>query len=140
MYGSTEEMIDYLEKGLNKKGIDTIKHDIIEDNLGDLAMALVDGTTIVMGTSMVVAGPHPASVNIAYLASVLKPKAKFASFVGSFGWGGKLFDILGEILSKLRLEVIEPVQVKGRLTENDYQKLDAMIETIAEKHKSLGLI
>lgn len=140
MYGSTEEMIDYLAQELNKKGIQTLKHDIVSDNLGDLAQALVDGTTIVLGTSMVVAGPHPASVNLAYIASILKPKAKFASFVGSYGWGGKLFDILGEILGKLRLDVIEPVQIKGRLTQDDYAKLDAMVETIVEKHKSVGLL
>jgi len=140
MYGSNEAMIDYLVKELNKKGIDTLKHDIIRDNLGDLAMGLVDGTTIVMGTSMVVAGPHPASVNIAYIASVLKPKAKFASFVGSYGWGGKLFDILGEILGKLRLEVIEPIQVKGRPTEEDFKKLDILVDTIVEKHKLSGLL
>ncbi len=140
MYGSTEDMIDYLSDELNKRGIDTIKHDIITDDLGDLAMALVDGTTIVLGTSMVVAGPHPASVNIAYIASVLKPKAKFASFVGSYGWGGKLFDILGEILAKLRLDVIEPVQVKGKPKKEDYSKLDNMVNTIVEKHKSLDLV
>ncbi len=140
MYGATEEMINYLSDELNKKGIDTIKHDVISDNLGDLAMALVDGTTIVMGTSMVLAGPHPASVNIAYIASVLKPKAKFASLVGSFGWGGKLFDLLADILSKLRLDIIEPVQIKGCLTEDDYKKLDDMVESIVEKHKSVGLI
>lgn len=140
MYGSTKEMIDYLSTELNKRGIETLKHDIVSDNLGDLAMALVDGTTIVLGTSMVVAGPHPASVNVAYIASILKPKAKFASFVGSYGWGGKLFDILGEILGKLRLDVIEPVQIKGRLTQEDYAKLDTMVDTIVEKHKSVGLL
>lgn len=140
MYGATEEMINYLSDELNKKGIDTIKHDVISDNLGDLAMALVDGTTIVMGTSMVLAGPHPASVNIAYIASVLKPKAKFASLVGSFGWGGKLFDLLADILSKLRLDIIEPVQIKGCPTKDDYKKLDDMVESIVEKHKSVGLL
>ncbi len=140
MYGSTKEMIEYLSEKLNKKGIDTVKYDIIRGDLGDLAMTLIDATTIVMGTSMVLAGPHPASVNIAYLASVLKPKAKFASFVGSYGWGGKLFDILGELLAKLKLDIIEPVQVKGKLTKEDYSKLDIMVEAIVEKHKSVGLL
>jgi flavorubredoxin len=140
MYGSTEEMIDYLAQELGKKGIDSIKYDIITGDLGDLAMALVDGTTIVMGTSMVVAGPHPASVNIAYVASILKPKAKFASFVGSYGWGGNLFGILGDILSKLRLDVIEPIQVKGKLKADDFKKLDDMVNSIVEKHKSVGLL
>lgn len=140
MYGSTEDMIDYLKSELAKHGIESIKHDIITDDLGDLAMALVDGTTIVLGTSMVVAGPHPASVNIAYIASILKPKAKFASFVGSYGWGGNLFGILGDILAKLRLDVIEPVMVKGKPTTDDFKKLDDMVKSIVEKHKSLGLL
>ena len=140
MYGSTEDMIDYLKSELAKHGIESIKHDIITDDLGDLAMALVDGTTIVLGTSMVVAGPHPASVNIAYIASILKSKAKFASFVGSYGWGGNLFGILGDILAKLRLDVIEPVMVKGKPTTDDFKKLDDMVQSIVEKHKSLGLL
>ena len=140
MYGSTEDMIDYLKSELAKHGIESIKHDIITDDLGDLAMALVDGTTIVLGTSMVVAGPHPASVNIAYIASILKPKAKSASFVGSYGWGGNLFGILGDILAKLRLDVIEPVMVKGKPTTDDFKKLDDMVQSIVEKHKSLGLL
>lgn len=140
MYGSTEDMIDYLKSELAKHGIESIKHDIITDDLGNLAMALVDGTTIVLGTSMVVAGPHPASVNIAYIASILKPKAKFASFVGSYGWGGNLFGILGDILAKLRLDVIEPVMVKGKPTTDDFKKLDDMVQSIVEKHKSLGLL
>lgn len=140
MYGSTEDMIDYLKSELAKHGIESIRHDIITDDLGDLAMALVDGTTIVLGTSMVVAGPHPASVNIAYIASILKPKAKFASFVGSYGWGGNLFGVLGDILAKLRLDVIEPVMVKGKPTTDDFKKLDDMVQSIVEKHKSLGLL
>lgn len=139
MYESTKEMIDYLSEKLNAKGIDTFKFDIVDDDLGDLAMALIDTATIVMGTSMVLAGPHPASVNVAYLASALKPKAKFASLVGSYGWGGKLFDLLVQLLTPLKLDVIEPLQVKGKPKEEDFKKLDKMAESIFEKHKSIGL-
>ena len=102
MYHSTEEMVDYLEKELNKKGINTLKYDMVCGNLGDLAIALVDATTIIMGASMVLAGPHPAAMNTAYLASILRPKAKIASFVGSYGWGGNLFGKLTETLSTLK--------------------------------------
>lgn len=140
MYHSTEEMIDYLSTKLNEKGIETFKFDIVGDDLGDLAMTLVDAATIVMGTSMVVAGPHPASVNVAYLASVLRPKAKFASLVGSYGWGGKLFDLIAQLLAPLKLDLVEPLQVKGKPKEEDFKKLDEMAESILEKHKSIGLL
>ena len=140
MYGSTKEMIDYLSEKLEEKNIKTLKYDIVRGDLGDLAMGLVDATTMVLGTSMVLAGPHPASVNIAYLAGVLRPKLRIASFVGSYGWAGKLFEPLAECVSKLKLDVIEPIQIKGRLTESDYKKLDNMVTSIYDKHKALGLV
>ena len=133
-------MIDYLSEKLEEKNIKTLKYDIVRGDLGDLAMGLVDATTMVLGTSMVLAGPHPASVNIAYLAGVLRPKLRIASFVGSYGWAGKLFEPLAECVSKLKLDVIEPIQIKGRLTESDYKKLDNMVTSIYDKHKALGLV
>lgn len=139
MYGSTEEMVDYLIKKLNEKGIQTEKFDIVTGDLGDLAMGLVDATTIILGSSMVLAGPHPMAANIAYLANVLRPKAKIASFVGSYGWGGNLFGKLGEMLSGLKLEVIEPLLVKGKPSVTDFNKLDDMVNEIYNKHKALNL-
>lgn len=135
MYDSTKSMIDYLAKKLEKNGIKTYKHDIVNGDLGDLAMALVDASTIVLGTSMVLAGPHPASVNIAYVASVLRPKAKFAALIGSYGWGGKLFDLIGQILAPLKLDLVaEPLQVKGKPKAEDFAKLDEIANAIIEKH------
>lgn len=140
MYGSTEEMIDYLVEKLEAKGIKTEKFDIVTGDLGDLAMGLVDATTIVLGSSMVLSGPHPMAFNIAYLANILKPKAKCATFVGSYGWGGNLFGKLGELLSGLKLDIIEPLLVKGKPKKEDYDKLDEIVEKIYEKHKSLNLL
>ena len=139
MYNSTKELIDRLAEKLNAEGIETFKFDIVDDDLGDLAMALVDAATIVMGTSMVLAGPHPMAVNVAYLAAILRPKAKFASLIGSYGWGGKLFDIIVNLLAPLKLDLIEPIQVKGKPTEDDFKKVDEMAKTILEKHKSIGI-
>ncbi len=140
MYNSTKEMIDYLAGKLEEKGIKTFKFDIVDDDLGDLAMELVDAATIAMGTSMVLAGPHPMAVNVAYLAAVLRPKAKFATLLGSYGWGGKLFDVIADLLAPLKIDLVEPLQIKGKPTEDDFKKLDVMAESIYEKHKSIGLV
>ena len=140
MYNSTTEMINYLSNKLAEKGIPSIKYDMVDGNLGDLAIALVDGTTIILGTSMVLAGPHPAAFNTVYLASLLKPKAKIASFIGSYGWGGNLFGKMAEMLTPLKLDVIEPILVKGKAKPEDYKKIEEMAETIYLKHKELELI
>ncbi len=137
MYGSTEEMIDYLIKKLDNRGIETVKFDIVSGDLGDLAMTLVDATSIVLGSSMVLASPHPMAANIAYLANLLRPKAKYASFVGSYGWGGNLFGKLGDMLSGLNLEVLEPVLVKGKPQKEDFEKLDKLADDLVAKHKEL---
>ena len=140
MYNSTEKMIDYLASKLKEKGIPSIKYDMVNGNLSDFAPALVDGTTFVMGASMVLAGPHPAAFNTAYLASILRPKFKIASFIGSFGWGGNLFGKITELLAPLKLDIIPPVQIKGILKNDDFKKLDELAEEIYKKHKELSLL
>ncbi len=140
MYESTKEMVEYIAKKLEEKGIETFKFDIVDDDLGELAMRLVDAATIVLGTSMVLAGPHPMSVNVAYLASVLRPKAKFATIIGSYGWGGKLFDIIVTLLAPLKLDLLEPLMVKGKPKKEDFEKLDKIADEIFEKHKSINLL
>lgn len=140
MYESTKEMVEHLSEKLEAKGVKTFKFDIVDGDLGDLAMALVDAATIVLGTSMVLAGPHPMAVNIAYLASVLRPKAKFTTIIGSYGWGGKLCDVIVNMLAPLKLDLIEPIQVKGKPTAVTFLELDKMADSIVEKHKSIGIL
>lgn len=140
MYGSVEEMVKYVAKGLKENGINVYTHDIVRDDLGDLAVELVDAATVIIGASMVLAGPHPMAINTCVLANALKPKTKFVSFLGSYGWGGKLFETLGSLFTSIKPEVIEPVLIKGKLKEGDYKKLDELIASVTEKHKSTGLL
>ena len=140
MYGSTEEMVNYVKEGLEKNNIKVKVHDLVRDDLGDLAVNMVDAATILIGASMVLAGPHPIAANACILANALKPKAKFVSFLGSFGWGGKLFETLSSLITSIKPEIIEPVLSKGKPKEDDFKNLDKLIQTITEKHKSLNLI
>lgn len=140
MYKSVEDMAFYLKEKLENKGIKTACFDVVDGDLGDIAMNLVDAATVILGGSMVLASPHPAIANVAYIANLLKPKAKFASFIGSYGWGGNLFGKLGEMLSGLKVQVIEPVLVKGKPKEADYKLLDDMAQAVYEAHKEAGLV
>ena len=140
MYESTKEMVDYMCEKLSDKGITVKPFNVVEEDLGELAMELVDACTVVFGTSMVLAGPHPAAVSAAYLAGLLRPKAKFVSFIGSYGWGGVLTEKLEQALSNVKAEKLEPVIIKGKPREDDFKKLDVLIESIYNKHKELGLV
>lgn len=135
MYESTKEMVDYMADELSDKGITVKPFNIIDEDLGEFAMELVEAATVVFGSSMVLAGPHPAAVSAAYLTGLLRPKMKFISFIGSYGWGGNLTGKLDETLSGIKAERLEPVIIKGKPKDADFKQLDVLIETIYNKHK-----
>lgn len=139
MHGSTKAMVDHFVDALEKKKIKVKPYNLTRTDVGDLAMELVDTATIVIASPTVLIGPHPAAVYAAYLANALRPKAKFVSIIGSFGWGGKMVDQLKSLLYSLRVEVIEPVIVKGHPKEADLVALDELAEMIAQKHKEGGI-
>ena len=135
MHGSTKKMVEHFVEALVERGITVKQFDLARTDIGKLAMALVDATTIVLGSPTVLAGPHPNAVYAAYLANALRPKAKFASIIGSYGWGGRMVERITETLSSLKVELLEPVVIKGFPTEDDFRALDRLADDIAEKHK-----
>lgn len=135
MHGSTQLMVDYLTEALAEKGVKVEKFNLAVTDTGKLAMALVDAATIVIGSPTVLVGAHPLVISAAFLANALKPKLKFASIIGSYGWGGKMVEQIGGMLSNLKLEMLAPVIIKGQPKAEDYQALDRLADEIASKHK-----
>lgn len=139
MHGSVEQMIAYLAAALAGRGVDAEAFNLAACDIGDLAAFLVDAATIVLGTPMVLAGPHPTAMSGAYLISTLKPPVQFASAVVSFGWGGKAAERLSDAIADLKAEMIPPVQCKGSPKEADFRALDGLADTIVDKHRARGL-
>ena len=140
MHGSTEKLVDRLVAGLAEKGIRAEPFDLAVTDLGKLAMSLVDAATIIIGSPIVLAGPHPNVVYAAVLANALKPKARFASVVGSYGWGGKLVEQIAGLIPNLKVELLDPVLCKGLPREDDLAAVDRLVNDIAAKHAEIGLI
>lgn len=140
MHKSTKKMVDYLVPALAKRGLEVQQYDLAVSDIGKLAMSLVDAATIIVGTPTVIGGPHPLAVYGTYLANLLRPKAKFLSILGSYGWGTKVVETLAGMIPNLEVEVIEPVIIKGIPQENDYKALDKLADAIAAKHKEAGLL
>lgn len=140
MHGSTRAMVRYFVNSLVERGVTVKQFDLARTDLGKLAMALVDAATIVIGTPTVLAGPHPNAVYAVYLANALRPKAKFASIIGSYGWGGRTVEVISSMLSSLRLELLPPVVVKGFPREADFKALDQLADAIQVKHKENNFV
>jgi flavorubredoxin len=138
MHGTTRTMVDHLVAELTDRGVGLQQFDLTSPELDEIAMALVDAGTIVLATPTVLGGPHLNAVYAAYLANLLKPKAKFAAVIGAMSWGSKVVDRVAELLAAAKLEFLEPVLVQGSPTPADEERLAALAATIAAKHAENG--
>ena len=138
MHESTKLMVDHLVSALVERDVMVEQFNLIVTDIGKLAMALLDAATIVIGTPTFLAGPHPYAAYGAFLTNALRPKAKFLSIIGSYGWGGKTVETLAGMIPNLKVEVIDPVLCKGVPSEDAFKALDDLADTIAKKHKEHG--
>ena len=139
MHGSTERMVQHLVGALAERGVAVEQFNLTATDIGKLAMALVDAATIVIGTPTVLGGPHPNVTYAAHLVSALRPKARFATVIGSYGWGGRAVEQLAAIVSHPKIEMLEPILCKGLPGEAEFTALEGLADTIAKKHKEHGL-
>jgi flavorubredoxin len=138
MHGSTREMVEHFVQALTERSINVKQFDLTVADPGKLAIALVDSATLVLGTCTVLGGAHPLAANVTFLANALRPNLKFASIIGSYGWGSRAIEQITGMLSSLKLEILEPVYIKGSPGDEDFKALDKLAETIAQKHKERG--
>jgi flavorubredoxin len=139
MHESTKEMAEHLSEALIDRGIAVRQFNLAVTDLGKLAIALVDAATIVLGSPTVLTGAHPKTAYAALVANALRPKTKFASIIGSFGWGGKMVEQLAGLIANLKVELIEPVIAKGQPKDEDFAALDKLADQILAKHKQIGI-
>src|SRR5574344_406903 len=137
MYESTTILVNRLAQKLKDAGTDVKVFDLIHCDEGELTMELVDCATVVLGSSMVLAGPHPSVLTAAYLVNVLRPKLRYYSIIGSYGWGGNLEGTLEKMFTIIKPEKLASVIVKGLPKEDDIQKIDELATQIIDKHKTL---
>ncbi|MBU7042341.1 MAG: FprA family A-type flavoprotein [Theionarchaea archaeon] len=139
MHGSTRDMVDYFIDALMRRDITVKPFNLTTADIGELAMSLVDAATVVIASPTVLTGPHPRAVYAAYLVNALRPKCRFASVIGSFGWGGKMVEMLTQSMQNLHAEFLEPVLVKGHPTEKEFKMLDILADQIYKKHKDITI-
>ena len=139
MHDSTAKMVAHLVPALIERGISVKQINLTNIDVGKLAIALVDAATIVIGSGTVLTGAHPVAAQAALLANALRPKTRFATIIGSYGWGGRMVEQLKGLLSNLKADFIEPVVVRGCPRDEDFAALDDLAEQILTRHKEAGI-
>ena len=138
MHGSTRAMVEYFIDALIKRGMIVKPFNLTKTDIGELAISLVDASTMVIASPTVLTGPHPHVFSVVYLLNLLRPKLKYFSVIGSYGWGGRMFEMIKNMLTNLKVEIIEPVIIKGYPKENDFKLLDKLADEIINKNKKGG--
>lgn len=134
MHGSTAKMVDFLTAELADRKVEVHLFDLAVTDIGKLAMELVDAATIVIGTPTVHVGPHPNVAYAATLANAIKPKAKYAAVIGSYGWASKAVEHITGMIPALKVEVLGAVLCKGDPSPDTYRQLRDLADLIASKH------
>lgn len=137
MHGSTRAMIDYFADALIARGIEVKRFDLTNSDTGSLAEALVDASTVVIGAPTMLGSAHPLALYAAILANLLRPKTRYASIIGSFGWGGKMLEQITQAMPNLKLQFFDPVVAKGYPKGSDFRRLDRLADEILAKHREL---
>jgi len=135
MHGSTSKMVQYLIDLLIGKGVRVKPFNLTRTDIGELAMALVDAATLVVASPTVLANAHPAMVYAVYLVNALRPKLRYVTIIGSYGWGGRMLEQIRGMLTNLKVEVIEPVIVEGYPKEEDFKALSKLADEIHKRHE-----
>ncbi len=137
MHSSTAKMVSYFVDALIQRGITVKQFELATVDIGKLAMSLVDAATVVIGSPTVLTGAHPCAAYAAFLVNALRPKTKFASIIGSFGWGGRMVEQLTSLMPNIKAQILEPVVIKGHPKDKDFIALDRLADEILTNHKQL---
>lgn len=137
-HGSTGRMVEHLVGALTARGVSVQQFNLPVTDLGKLAIALVDAATIVIGTPTIHVGPHPAAHYAAYLANALRPKVRYASVIGSYGWNSKAVEEVAGLIPNLKVEILEPVLCQGYPQAQDLAAVERLAAAIAERHQELN--
>jgi flavorubredoxin len=140
MHDSTRKMVEHFVDALIERGITVKQFNLTVTDIGNLAISLVDAATIVLGSPTVLTAAHPKVAYAAILANALRPKTKFASIIGSFGWGGRMVEQITGLLPNLKVEILGPVIAKGYPKDDDFTALDKLADKILAKHKGLKIV
>jgi flavorubredoxin len=141
IYESTSLMVTYLTDRLMERGVRVQQFNMVDADTGEFAKSLVEASTVIFASPVVLAGPHPDIVSAAYLMNALRPKTKMVGVMGSYGWGGNILSksITG-LLDGLKSQVayLDPVLIKGLPKQQDFAALDVLADAIARRNQPAG--
>ncbi len=140
MHGSTKKMVQHLMSRLISKGMMVKEYNVLDVDVGKIAMDLIDASTLIVASPTYLGGLHPKVASVVYLANSLHPKTKILTYIGSYEWGSNVTEQLKQMTNNFSAERLEPFQVKGLMKQDKYGQMDALADSIIQKNIDLGIL
>lgn len=135
MHGSTAELVAHLEGHFIRGGLSVQQVNLLNVDIGELAMSLVDATTLIVASPTFLGGLHPLAAGSVHLINTLKPKLRLVGYMGSMEWGSHANDEFDLLTKNLHGERLEPFIIKGKANDEDFANLEAYAQHILKKNE-----
>jgi flavorubredoxin len=135
MWQATKALVDEFAQTLMQEGVETSVYDLAVSDLASIAGDLVDSRGIVLAGPTVLNGLHPLALHAANVVKAIKPPAKYAVLLSSYGWGGGAVKQALEVLAPLKLDALGAIDVNGFPTKDDLKKTEELARKMAQRVK-----
>ncbi|MGV8150244.1 MAG: 2-oxoacid:acceptor oxidoreductase subunit alpha [Candidatus Woesearchaeota archaeon] len=140
MHGSTKKMVQRLTSELIGKGLNVQEYNLMDADIGKIAMDLVDASTLVVASPSVLGGMHPKVASALYLINALRPKTKVLTYIGSYEWGSSVVEQFKQLTNNINAERIDHLLIKGLLKEDHYTDITSLADKIIDKNLAHGTL
>lgn len=135
MWGATKAMVDVFSQGVAQEGVEVAVYDLTVSDLASIAGDLVDSRAIVLAAPTVLNGMHPLGLHAANIVRILRPPARYAALLSSYGWGGGAVKQALDVLAPLKIEALGAVDVNGHPTAEDLKQVEQLARKMALRVK-----
>lgn len=131
MYDHTDEIANYVENKIKEKGIDVKSFNVCKVHPSFILPELIDAKAVILGSPTYEASIYPPITNFLEYVKVKSIKQKIFGVFANYTWGSNIPEQIKNRLNEIGMKVIEPmVLIKGRMKEEDKNKIDALIENL----------
>lgn len=134
MYEHMREAAEYLREALGGRGVAVKSFDLTAVHPGYVLPELIDAKAVLIGAPTYEGEIFPPVSNMIEYMKIKHIRPKPVAIFANYSWGSRITEALKMRLSEIGMKVIEPsLLVRGRMSEEDKQKADLMIENLTKE-------
>jgi len=136
MWHSTEKIAKAIADGAGSNGVKVRLFHVRKDPWSDILTEILDAKAVAIGSPTMHNTVFPPVAGFLAYMRGLKPKNKIGVAFGSYGWGGGATKEINRFFEELKFDVLEPLQIKFRPTQEEFEKAFKLGAELAEKIKA----